>query len=299
MTAVRWRRIATWYLIALGGTGLVGLLWGPLGADHSALIATTASAAAMFSPLVATAILQARDGERPLRGIGAAPVLSRWLLVAIAVPYALVALTLVISPLLPGVSWDWAMHGMFDRLAGSLSPEQVQAASAQVAALPVHPLLLSLPQIAVAGATLNALFAFGEEIGWRGWLQRELAPLGFWRASLLAGSLWGLWHAPLILHGHNYPDHRVVGVLLFTVVCALLAPLLSAVRVRGGTVWAAAILHGTFNAGAGAAMLVVQGPDLLVGLQGVPGLVAIATADLVLLAVVGRSGVVSRLSAEV
>ncbi len=37
----------------------------------------------------------------------------------------------------------------------------------------------------VAGFTVNGLFAFGEEYGWRGWLADELAPLGAVRANLI------------------------------------------------------------------------------------------------------------------
>ena len=33
------------------------------------------------------------------------------------------------------------------------------------------------------------LFTLGEEVGWRGLLQQELAPLGFTRASALIGAI--------------------------------------------------------------------------------------------------------------
>ena len=39
----------------------------------------------------------------------------------------------------------------------------------------------------IAGVTVNAVAGFGEELGWRGFLQKELAFLGFWRSSLLIG----------------------------------------------------------------------------------------------------------------
>jgi membrane protease YdiL (CAAX protease family) len=35
---------------------------------------------------------------------------------------------------------------------------------------------------------------FGEEFGWRGWLQSALRPLPAWKAFLLIGILWRLWH---------------------------------------------------------------------------------------------------------
>ena len=120
----------------------------------------------------------------------------------------------------------------------------------------------SLPGFAgglVAGVSINAVAGFGEELGWRGFLQKELAFLGFWRSSLLIGVVWGLWHAPLILQGHNYPQHRIAGVFMMTILCVLLAPIFGYVRIKAHSVIAAAIIHGTFNATYGLAITLVRG----------------------------------------
>jgi hypothetical protein len=74
-------------------------------------------------------------------------------------------------------------------------------------------------------------------------------------------------------------------VFLFTLVCLLLSPLLSYVRSRADTVWAAAVFHGTFNAAAGVSMLVVAGSDLVVGVQGAAGIIVLGIANLLLLMV--------------
>ena len=61
------------------------------------------------------------------------------------------------------------------------------------------------------------------------------------------GVVWGVWHAPAIFfYGHNYPDDRVLGLGLFVLFCMLLAPIITLVRERGGSVWAAGIIprHG-------------------------------------------------------
>ena len=47
----------------------------------------------------------------------------------------------------------------------------------------------------------STLFAFGEEIGWRGFLLPRLLPLGVHRALLLSGLLWFVWELPLVLFG--------------------------------------------------------------------------------------------------
>jgi membrane protease YdiL (CAAX protease family) len=160
-------------------------------------------------------------------------------------------------------------------------PETLEEMRAQSAALPVHPLWLALVQALIAGPTINAVFGFGEELGWRGLLLRELAPLGFWRSSYLIGLIWGLWHAPLILRGTNYPQHPELGVALMTVFTMLLAPLMSYVTLRANSVIAAAIFHGTLNASAGMALLPLKGgSDLTVGMTGLSGLVVLAIANL-------------------
>lgn len=188
---------------------------------------------------------------------------------------------MAIGPLLPGVSWDWEMTTLFARLGPMLSAAEVAEARAAIDALPVHPVWLGIPQAVIFGATINALFAFGEEVGWRGWLHRELAPLGFWRASAVTGGLWGFWHAPIILlNGHNYPTERINGIFLFAVICIGLSPLLAELRDRGKSVWVAAVFHGTFNAAAGLSMLVVAGPELLVGVQGVAGALVLLIANI-------------------
>lgn len=60
---------------------------------------------------------------------------------------------------------------------------------------------------AVTGVPLSGLaVVFGEEYGWRGFLQDELVKLGKRHGVLLVGLIWGLWHLPVILSGiHTYP----------------------------------------------------------------------------------------------
>jgi uncharacterized protein len=46
-------------------------------------------------------------------------------------------------------------------------------------------------------AVVNVLFAFGEELDWRGHLL-PLTPLGGPLAAGGVGVIWGVWHAPII-----------------------------------------------------------------------------------------------------
>jgi uncharacterized protein len=71
-------------------------------------------------------------------------------------------------------------------------------------ALP-EPRVVAAAQIAAAllvAPAINAIPAFGEEWGWRGWLLPRLIGLDTWPALLLSGLVWGIWHAPLTLLGY-------------------------------------------------------------------------------------------------
>jgi membrane protease YdiL (CAAX protease family) len=200
--------------------------------------------------------------------------------IAVVAPLGLALLTTGFQLLMPGVSFNPDPASILSRVSGVMAPEQLAEATAKLNELPIHPYWLSLLQAVGAGLTVNALFAFGEEVGWRGFMHKALHGRGFWSVSLLTGVAWGLWHAPVILQGYNYPQHPLLGVPLFAVFCVLLSPLHTLVRERGGSVWHAAVLHGTFNAAAGVPLLVVSGgDDLSTGVVGLPGMMSLVVAN--------------------
>ena len=129
-------------------------------------------------------------------------------------------------------------------------------------------------------ATLEngVVLTFSEELGWRGYLHNLWRGAGFWRASLGTGAIWGLWHAPaILLFGLNYPDDRGVGIGLFVAFCMLMSPILTFIRDRGASVWAAGIFHGTFNALGGLTLLTLSNPTFpWNGVVGIGGFAALA-----------------------
>jgi uncharacterized protein len=253
----------------------------------------------MFFPATVAIVVQKLIYHAPVKGplrIYFRP--SRWFLIAWLLPPVIALATLGISLLLPEVAFSPEMEGMVERFKGLLTPDQVAEMQRQAKTLPIHPFWLALLQGLVAGATINAVAAFGEELGWRGFLQRELAGLGFWRASMVIGVIWGLWHTPLIVKGLNYPEHPWSGVLMMTGMTVLLSPLLGYLTLRANSVIAAAIFHGTLNATAGLAILVVKGgDDLILGITGLAGFVVLLLANVGLYAwrVVVRPRAVLRL----
>ena len=108
-------------------------------------------------------------------------------------------------------------------------------------------LLAGLWGALVAGWTINGVFAMGEEYGWRGLMWDELRTSGPVHANLLIGLAWGLWHAPLIVQGYNYPGFPALGVLAMVAFCIGMSFVLSAVRELTGSLIPVAATHGMFN----------------------------------------------------
>jgi len=238
----------------------------------------------MLVPMAVTILVQKGIyGEPVCEPLGVSFRPNRWFLIAWVLPPVMAFATFGVSLLLPGVEYSPQMQGIAERFESMLPPDQVQQLKEQMGRTPVAFLGAVLLGGLIAGVTVNAAAGFGEELGWRGLLQKELAFLGFWRSSVLIGFIWGLWHAPLILQGHNYPQHPVAGVLMMTVWCMLLAPIFSYIRVKAQSVIAAAIVHGTLNATYGLSIVFVRGgSDLTTGMTGLPGFVVLAAVILVL-----------------
>lgn len=185
-------------------------------------------------------------------------------------------LTTGVSLLFPDVIFTPDMAGLIKRYEAMLSPEQMVELKTSLETLPMHPILLTLLQGLFAGITINAVAAFGEELGWRGFLLKAFKEMSFLKASVIIGFIWGVWHSPLILMGHNYPQHPQIGVLMMTIWCILLTPLFLYITIKAKSVIAAAILHGTMNATAGISIMVISGGnDLTVGVTGLAGFISV------------------------
>lgn len=90
--------------------------------------------------------------------------------------------------------------------------------------------------------------AFGEELGWRGYLLPRLMQAGWPSPLLLTGIVWGVWHFPLfVLTGYA---HRKVALSLFmfTLLTALFGVFIGWLRLASGSVFVATMAHTSFNA---------------------------------------------------
>lgn len=149
--------------------------------------------------------------------------------------------------------------------------EQVQAATGEAVPIPTAALMLAgFAQAVLLSPVLNLIGVFGEEFGWRGYLQPKLMPLGFRRAMLLMGVIWGVWHWPVIAMGYNYgtdyPGYPWLGPLAMVWFTLVVGTVLGWSVLRGRSVWPAVIGHGALNGIAGGAALFLTGePNTLLG----------------------------------
>lgn len=103
-------------------------------------------------------------------------------------------------------------------------------------------------------APAYAFFTFGEEFGWRGYMNDKLKPLcGTAGTVLLGGMIWGIWHAPLTVEGHNfgrdYAGYPYVGFLLMMAMCIVTGAILMWLTETSGSVYPAAVFHAMLNFG--------------------------------------------------
>jgi membrane protease YdiL (CAAX protease family) len=126
--------------------------------------------------------------------------------------------------------------------------------ASQLASLPAVPglsptavLVLGTVQTVLLAPILAIVIAFGEEYGWRGYLQTELFKMGRVRGVLLLGVIWGAWHWPLILMGFNYPGYPLLGLLLMALYSTGLAVVLGYAVLKSGSVLLPSYLHALNN----------------------------------------------------
>jgi len=106
----------------------------------------------------------------------------------------------------------------------------------------------------LAMAPLMAFSTFGEEFGWRAYMNQKMEPiLGTVGTCVIGGLIWGVWHAPLTVYGHNYgtdyPGFPYLGILLMCINCIFSGMILMWLTKKTGSIYPAAIMHAMNNNG--------------------------------------------------
>jgi membrane protease YdiL (CAAX protease family) len=286
MERVRAGKIAVFLALAYGIAWTVGFGFFALGGRVNSGAFVAIAIPYMFAPAIAALITQKLIWKEPLRDLGLRMPRMPWMVVAWLLPVLVVVVALAFSLFVPGVSLSTGLDGLLEKLASMLPPGEVARAQREmgqtILAKPGVLLFFSIGQVLMAGPTINAIAALGEELGWRGLLMNELKSLGFWRSSFAIGFFWGLWHLPMIINGYNYPGYPILGPVMMTLLTILLSPLIGYVTWRAGSVYAAAVFHGTFNAAASLAIFLSGGTVLVVGMTGLAGMLTLLLANVAL-----------------
>lgn len=247
------------------------------GGEYESIYGQLFASACMFVPLLTVVIMQLLNREKLFSNCGIRWKVNFWWFFGWLLMPVISILALAVSCLMPGIGFSTSNEMM------AAVTSQLGAAMPTVEVTPFLAGAITVVSGLFTGITFNALFSFGEEIGWRGWLLRQFKGARFLTASVMIGVIWGFWHAPLILMGHNYPSNPVAGVFMMVAMCVALTPILQYVRLKSRSVIVSAIMHGTFNAVAGLTILYVTGyNEFLAGCTGVAGILVMLASDLCL-----------------
>lgn len=101
----------------------------------------------------------------------------------------------------------------------------------------------------IAYSVITGLVTVGEEVGWRGYLQKKLLEYNsVFKSLFFVGLVWGIWHFPLILSGYNYPEYPILGAfVLFPLTTIFSSFLLGWLTISGKSIWPAVLTHGGVN----------------------------------------------------
>jgi len=177
--------------------------------------------------------------------------LRKWwyLFPAFFVPVMVTLLTILLLTCFHWASWSNEIFSFKDGFVDVnkvklILGKQTQTISFFILNLGLTILLQSIP---------GSILTLGEEIGWRGYLQKKLTEkFGIVSGLILLGLIWGYWHLPIILMGWNFPSQPVLGALflmpLGTVGMGLFFGYL---YIKTNSIWMPTLAHTSLNLSAG------------------------------------------------
>ncbi|HIY65535.1 MAG TPA: CPBP family intramembrane metalloprotease [Candidatus Agrococcus pullicola] len=284
-TRVPWPAVAVYTVLACGLAWLVTIpLW--LGDGLADPKFTWLVLLMMYTPTVAALIVTffIVKPKYKARYLGLTPFKPVVRSIVLILVWPIVFGLLAVSAAFVASLFGWVDFGF------NASALEEDAALAGMSAEALALLSIAMTPLIVVQATFAA---FGEELGWRGFLVPALKPLGFWPMAIISGVIWGVWHAPIILLGYNFGRTDIFGVLLMIVFCFFVGVILNWSRLWCRNVWVAAVGHGALNATAPIGFLFVMNFDPAGGLTqtvvGAPGWIIMA-AIIVVMAGLGLFG---------
>ena len=143
----------------------------------------------MFFPIITALVLQAIDKEK-FNHTGLVNFKIKWSwAVAWLLPLVMTLACILVNGLMPGVELKYNAEQLINQY--HIPEDQQEMVREQLGQLPAYlMILITLISGLIAGITVNAIAAFGEEFGWRNYLVGALREVKFWKAALFSGIVW-------------------------------------------------------------------------------------------------------------
>lgn len=155
----------------------------------------------------------------------------RYYLAAWLLPPALIGAVIILAPVLGITQPDFSLTRAYTALGQPSSGPSIW-----------------LRTLTYLGMALPlTLILWGEEFGWRGYLQIRLLARRPLAAAIVTGLIWGIWHYPLILMGLEYPDHRLMGLVVFPLTTIFYSIVLGWLKQQSGSIWPPSLFHAAMN----------------------------------------------------
>lgn len=216
-----------------------------------------------FTPAIAAIIVRKWITHEGFADAGLKPNLTKW-------RYYLIAwlLPFFVSAIIVGLVVAFGIGSPDFSLKRAIS---ILAPSTKVPAISYFTWVF-IPISLLTTSLFSTFLLWGEEFGWRGYLQGRLFAKRPLLAAIATGIIWGVWHYPLNIRGYNFPGHPILGLVVFPVSTVLLSIIFGWLRLKTDSIWAPSLAHAATNAIGGSLMVLLftGGPDFL--FSGYPGL---------------------------
>jgi membrane protease YdiL (CAAX protease family) len=185
------------------------------------------------------AILTKLIFDRNLKGLGWKPGPAKWLGLAYLLP-------ILYGAVIYGLTWLVGQGGFTTDVVSEMVSQGLGLAGASVGQMVAVYILMVATFVFLRGGLPGA---FGEELGWRGFLFPELQRMtSFTIASLIGGIVWGLYHLPIILFSDYHSTAPITfQVVMFFISAIALTFVHNWFRAKSGSVWPAVVLHASHN----------------------------------------------------
>jgi uncharacterized protein len=242
--------IIVFLLLAFGiawGSWAVPLLAGLRPADG--ILFTLAIAPGAFAPALAAIIVRKWVTREGFGDAGLKPNLRKWpyYLFAWLLPIFVIGIVVVLATASNTAAPDYSLERGFPLLTGGTpAPEGITFSSLLLAYLLTAPFLAPL--------------LWGEEFGWRGYLQTRLYTGQPLKAAAATGVIWGVWHLPVNMVGYNDVGERLLSSALFMAAAILMSIIFGWLQQQTGSCWAPSLGHAAHNnLGGSISMLLFKG----------------------------------------